>query len=92
MAAEIANVGRLDSVDAKRTADADKAFKDQNKQEIMAVALEKDPAKKKAMQDALDAKKEKIYKQYKVRPTDGVSSDQGGGTSSAGWGQAEKVK
>jgi hypothetical protein len=90
--AEIANTGRLEGVDAKRTADADKAFKDQNKQEIMLAALEKDPAKKKAMQDALDAKKEKIYREYKVRPGDGVSSEQGGGTSSAGWGQAEKVK
>jgi hypothetical protein len=79
---EIANTGRLEAVDAKRTADADKAFKDQNKQDIMLAALEKDPAKKKALQDALDAKKEKIYKEYKVRSADGVSSEQGGATQS----------
>jgi len=90
--AEIANTGRLDAVDAKRTADADKAFKEQNKQNIMAAALEKDPVKKKALQDALEVEKQKVYKQYKVRPGDDVSSNQGGGTSSAGWGQAEKVK
>jgi hypothetical protein len=82
MGAEIANTGKLDAVDAKRTADADKAFKDQNKQDIMLAALEKDPAKKKALQDALDAKKEKIYKEYKVKPADGVSSEQGGATQS----------
>ena len=80
--AEIANTGRLEGVDAKRTADADKAFKEQNKQEIMLAALEKDPAKKKAMQDALDDKKKEIYKQYKVRSEDGVSSEQGGATQS----------
>ena len=91
MAAEIANVGRLDSVDAKRTADADKAFKEQNKQNIMLASLEKDPAKKKALQDALEIEKQKIYKQYKVKPSDDVSSDQGGGASSAGWGEAKKV-
>jgi len=89
--AEIANTGRLESVDAKRTADADKAFKEQNKQNIMLASLEKDPAKKKALQDALEIEKQKIYKQYKVKPSDDVSSDQGGGASSAGWGEAKKV-
>jgi hypothetical protein len=80
--AEIANTGRLEAVDAKRTADADKAFKDLNKQKIMLAALEKDPAKKKILQDELDAEKEKIYKQYKVKPGDDVSSNQGGATQS----------
>ena len=90
--AEIANTGRLEGVDAKRTADAEAAYLKENKMDIMNASLEKNEDKKKAMKDALAIKKADVYKRFKVRPADDVSSDQGGGTSSAGWGQAEKVK
>jgi hypothetical protein len=90
--AEIANTGRLEGVDAKRTADAEAAYQKENKQDIMAAALEKNENKRKAMQEALAIKKADAYKRFKVKLGDDVSSNQGGGTSSAGWGQAEKVK
>jgi hypothetical protein len=90
--AEIANTGRLETVDAARTKEAEKAYRDENKNEIMLASLEKDKDKRKEMQDALAIKKADVYKRFKVRPGDDVSSDQGGGTSGAGWGQAEKVK
>jgi hypothetical protein len=80
--AEIANTGRLEAVDASRTKEAEAAFQKEQKQNIMLVALEKDPAKKKALQDALDAEKEKVYKRFKVKSADGVSSEQGGATQS----------
>lgn len=89
--AEIANTGRLEGVDAKRTADAEAAYLKDNKMKIMEASLEKDPAKKKKLQDELAIEKEKAYKRFKVKPSDGVSSDQGGETSSAGWGEAKKV-
>jgi hypothetical protein len=54
-----------------------------------------DPTKKQKLLDDLEVKRKEIYKKYKVKDEDGVSSDQGGGssggTSSAGWGQATKV-
>jgi hypothetical protein len=82
MGAEIANTGKLDAVDASRTKEAEAAFQKEQKQNIMLVALEKDQAKKKALQDALDAEKEKVYKRFKVKSADGVSSEQGGATQS----------
>jgi hypothetical protein len=94
--AEIANTGRLETVDAARTKEAENTYREENKTEIMRAALEKDPAKKKAIQDALDDKKKEIYKRFKVSPGDNVSSGQGGGSgggaANTGWGQAEKVK
>lgn len=93
--AEIANTGRLEAVDAARTKEAEKAYRDENKNEIMLASLEKDKDKRKAMQDALDAKKKEVYKRFKVSPGDDVSSDQGGGSgggaANTGWGKAEKV-
>ena len=90
--AEIANTGRLETVDAARTKEAENTYREENKNEIMRASLEKDEDKRKKMQDALAIKKADVYKRFKVRPGDDVSSDQGGGTSGAGWGQAEKVK
>lgn len=74
---------------------ADKQFNDLYGTQVKIAEFEKDPAKKKKLLDDLKVKKKEIYKQYKVKDEDGVSSDQGGGssggTSSAGWGQATKV-
>jgi hypothetical protein len=70
---------------------ADKQFNEDYGMKKRMAEFEKDPAKKKKLLDELDTAKKEIYKRYKVKEEDGVSSGQGGGTSSAGWGQATKV-
>jgi len=85
-------MGREEAVDAARTKEAEAAYLKDNKMKIMQAALEKDPAKKKILEDELAIEKANAYKRFKVRSADGVSSEQGGGASSAGWGEAKKVK
>jgi hypothetical protein len=74
---------------------ADKQFNELYGTQVKIANFEKDPAKKQKLLDDLEVKRKEIYKKYKVKDEDGVSSDQGGGssggTSSAGWGQATKV-
>jgi len=83
-------LGRAESADVKRTADADKAFKDAYGTKIQMAEFEKDPAKKQKLLDELAAAKKRIYKEHKVGMGEDSSSDSGASTS--GWGKAEKVK
>lgn len=74
---------------------ADKQFNELYGTQVKIANFEKDPAKKKKLLDDLETKRKEIYKKYKVKDEDGVSSDQGGGSgggaANTGWGQATKV-
>jgi hypothetical protein len=74
--------GRELTEERSRLEKADKQFNEDYGMKKRMAELEKDPAKKKKLLDELDTAKKEIYKRYKVKDEDGVSSNQGGATQS----------